>query len=287
VAIDMRLRPPRGGYLACDIYTHPGVRDPRVYRPTHQLGMARPASAIQQSMELLLQEMDEAGVTTGVVMGRQSSPPHGWVPNDDVASIVRDYPGRFVGFAGIDLSDRKAAAREIDRAVGELEMKGVCLEPAWAVRPMYVDDPYLYPIYEKLESMQIVLSISTGGLCIASDISYSNPIPLQKVARAFPDLKLIVSHAAWPWVYQMLGIAFMCPNIYISPDMYLAVPNTPGALEYVHAANYYLGDRLLFGTAYPAKPLKPCVDAVKKLPFAEGVVERVLHHNAARLLGIE
>jgi len=55
----------------------------------------------EQSIEAFIDEMDEAGIDVGVAMGRQSPPPYGAVPNDDVAELVNKYPGRFVGFGSV------------------------------------------------------------------------------------------------------------------------------------------------------------------------------------------
>ena len=60
----------------------------------------------------------------------------------------------------------------------------------------------------------------------------------------------------------------------------------PGSLEYVRAANYYLRDRLIFGTAYPARPMVESVEHFHRLPFDEDVKPSVLYHNAARIFGI-
>ena len=52
---------------------------------------------------------------------------------------------------------------------------------------------------------------------------------------------------------------------------------------YVDAANGYLQDRFLFGTAYPALPLKATVDRFLALPFQDAVRPKLLHENAQRL----
>ena len=54
---------------------------------------------------------------------------------------------------------------------------------------------------------------------------------------------------------------------------------------YVEAANGYLQDRLLFGTAYPALPLKATVDRFLALPFHDAVRPKLLFENAQRLFG--
>jgi predicted TIM-barrel fold metal-dependent hydrolase len=61
----------------------------------------------------------------------------------------------------------------------------------------------------------------------------------------------------------------------------------PGTTEWVQAANSYLQDRMLFGTAYPYQGVKQMVDSYLKLPYRPEVLEKVMYKNAARLLGLE
>jgi len=109
--IDFRLRPPLKGYLNTIMYSQAARRD----RITGYHGMKPARSAQAQSIDLLLKEMDEAGITRGVAMGRYSGP-YGTVSNEDVAAIVKEYPDRFVGVASIDPTDRKQAIRQIEQA---------------------------------------------------------------------------------------------------------------------------------------------------------------------------
>jgi aminocarboxymuconate-semialdehyde decarboxylase len=45
--------------------------------------------------------------------------------NDHIASVVRDHPGRFAGLGTIPLQDPDLAARELERCMGELGLRGV------------------------------------------------------------------------------------------------------------------------------------------------------------------
>ena len=114
------------------------------------------------------------------------------------------------------------------------------------------------------------------------DISYCHPVHVERVAVDFPSLALIIRHACWPWVLEACGVAFRRRNIYLIPDAYGV--SMPGYTHWVEAANTYLSDRLLFGTAFPIVPLKPMVRAFRKLPFRDGVREKIEYQNAARLL---
>ena len=104
-----------------------------------------------------------------------------------------------------------------------------------------------------------------------------------RVAAAFPKLSIVCYHGFYPYVNEIIGIAFRCDNVFLVPDMYIFLP---GWQMYVEAANGYLQDPFLFGTAYPALPFKQSVERFLKLPLRRDVLARVLHGNAARLLGI-
>lgn len=283
--VDMRLRPPTRTWIA-----KPQYKQAVTFYPS-RVGFPRPPSAEQRSMPLLLQEMDQCGIRWGVAMGRQSAEPLGAIPNDEVREVVDAHPDRFVSFAGIDVSQSiEACLDEIDRCLMWPGFVGVSLEPVASAPPLACDDPKLYPIYERCIERNVPVSVTLSNLMAVmsgAPIEFSSPLPLYKVAKDFPKLDIVISHGAWPWVQEVLGLAFACSNIFVSPDLYMVGTNIPGAAEYIRAANMYIPDRLLFGTAYPSRPLVESVQAFDAWDFAPGVKERVLGLNALRVMRMD
>ena len=282
--VDMRLRPPIKSWV-----DKPQFRKGAKFYPS-RIGFPRPPSAENRSMELLIEEMDAADIQLGVIMGRQSAEPHGVIPNDDIADVMASYPGRFVSFAGIDVSRATDwCLGEVDRCLKNSGFKGVSIEPGASPTPMMADDELLYPIYEHCVKRGVPISVTLSSLLshmAGFGHEYGSPLPLYKVASDFPKLSIIVSHGAWPWVREVLGLAFVAANIYLSPDLYMVGVNLPGADDYVKAANMYLSDRTLFGTAYPSRPLVESVRAFDEWTFAPGVKEKVLSRNALRVMNM-
>lgn len=270
--VDFSFRPPYKSLARMEVYQR---------RPHEtfavKIGMTPSAAAMQQSMDLLLQEMDEAGIVHGVCHGRARDGSH----NDDLVDLMRQYPGKFTGFAGVPLTDMGQALEEAQRCLDDLGLPGLMLEPGMRLPPTYPDDARLYPLYElcRQRGAQVLLTLS--GL-VGSDISYCHPVHLDRVAADFPTVPLIVRHACWPWVTEACGVAFRRQNVYLIPDAYGV--SMPGYMQWVEAANTYLADRLLFGTAFPIVPLKPMVEAFRRLPWRDEVRVKVEYHNAARLL---
>lgn len=275
--IDFRLRPPVKGFLDMVMYAKAERRD----GITRQHGMVPALSAQAKSMDGLLAEMDEAGVTCGVVMGRYSGL-YGSVSNQDVADIVRAWPGRFIGVGSIDPADRRRAIAQIDEALA-LGLKGINLEPGAYPVPMYADDRRLYPIYAYCEDRDIPVTIMAGGGA-GPDLSYTDPAHIDRVAGDFPALRIALTHGGWPWVHEILHVAFRRPNVYLSPDQYLC--NMPGSDDYLRAANGFLADRFLYASSYPFIGVKNYADWFRSLPIKPALRDALMYRNAARFLGV-
>jgi predicted TIM-barrel fold metal-dependent hydrolase len=273
--IDFRIRPPFKGFLDTVMYSQPERRD----RFTRQLGLEPSAAANEKSCDLLIKEMDEAGIDVGVVVGRESGF-LGSVSNADVMEFVRAYPGRFIGVASLGLADRKKAVSEIDAAMAA-GFKAINVEPGAQVVPMETDDRRLYPIYAHCEDKSVPVIMLAGGNA-GPDIGYTVPVALDRVLADFPKLKIAVAHGGWPWVHQVLHIAFRRPNLYLSPDMYLV--NMPGMNDYLKAADGFLAERFMYGSSFPLCPAKGYLDWFNTLPIKPENKERIMSRNALEFL---
>jgi len=273
--IDFRLRPPLAGFRDLIMYADPARRD----RVTRIHGFEPAASAARQSIDLLLAEMEEAGIACGLMTGRLSKQ-LGSIGNDDLAGIAARYPGRFVWAASVDPSDTRAAIAEIDRSIA-LGARAVNIEPGSYPLPLYADDPRLYPVYAHCEARAIPVIVMHGGSA-GPDLSYTHPSHIDRVAADFPAMQLAISHGNWPWVAEILHVAFRRPNVWLSPDQYLA--NLPGSDDYVKAADGFLADRFLYASSYPFTPVREYAQWFRRLPIRPASLEKIISANARRLL---
>ena len=279
--VDMRLRPPLKAWIEGPTFKT------AMYYPRNVPNFPGARSAWTESMKALFEEMDETGISTGVIMGRASTGKLGGVSNSAIIDALDAWPDRFVGFLSTDLEQIEASIEDIRRYVGHSGVKGISIEPGSSKTPRLADDPALDPIYELCLELELPVSISLSGLLSAlagHDLSWCSPIPVQRIAMRYPELPIIVSHAAWPWAEQMVVIALTCKNIYLSPDLYVATAGIPARQPYVDAANLYLADRTLFGTAYPTRPLKDALRDFHGMGWRPEIVERILSDNARRVL---
>ena len=279
-AIDFRVRPPYGSFLKAVPY----LNLTRTEFVCQRMGMHLPEAARQGSVELMIQEMDEAGIEKAVIPARKTTPSYGMVDNADVQHFIDLDPKRFLGFMGVDPLEGSRALEEIEQLAVHGSFTGVIMEVGMLSRPLYADDKVISPVYDLCQNHGIPVILMNGANA-GPDVSYSNPLAVDHVAAAFPNLKLIISHGGWPWVTEMLHVAWRRSNVYVSPDMYMV--NFPGWHDYVIAANYTLRDRFLFGTAYPFVPFKEGIEFFTKCGILEDRLGDLLYHNAARLLNFE
>ena len=284
LAIDFRVRPPFKGFLDLQIYGEKN-RDPDgTHMTIFALNRAAEPSYDLRSMDAVIGDMDDAGISHAVVMSRVNDRGPGQVSLQDLQDLQAAYPGRFIGFAGIDCNDVTLAVSQVSAAKAA-GMAGVALEPPSGTPPLHHDDDRLNPVFELCDELGLIVSL-TASVFIGPDLEYSNPVHIHRVAKRFPKVSFVIPHACWPWAAEICGIALQCPNVYLAPDFYLNVPDIPGAHEYVRAANTYLSHRLLYASSFPVRPLKQSLQDFRRLPFRDdAVLERCLRLNAEQLLG--
>jgi predicted TIM-barrel fold metal-dependent hydrolase len=230
--------------------------------------------------EGFLAEVREAGLTKAVVVGRHTPSQH--LPNDVIHRITHAHE-ELLGIAGIDpaLQGVDGALAEIDRAIDQLGLVGIGLEPGFGAPARHPDDALYFPIYEHLHRRGIPLFLMSGPT--TPDPAFNDPGRLAKVAQAFPQLRIVCYHGYYPNTQQLVGVAFRYENISVVPDMYQFLP---GSEVFVQAANGFMGDQLLFGSSYPFRPIRQSIDDFLALGFRGKVLDKLLHGNAARLFGL-
>ncbi len=284
--IDARVRPPYKS-LTQVLAPEPGAR-PAVRKSPLVSGYERTPSMMQKSWELFMDEMDAAGVDMGILVGRQAG--HRIISNDDIAELRDRYPDQFpIALAGINGANVEEGIREIERTLRGMHFAGIAVDPGWWNPPRYVDDPANFPLYQRCAELDGVLYL-TCSLMQGPDISYAEPWRIQRIANAFPTLPIVVVHAAFPYTSEMIGVMIAnapLGNIWVIPDFFQFIPGFPGAQEWVDAANHFLGDRIMYASSYPVRPLAQSISEFTRFSYKPAVLENLLSGNASTLFGLK
>lgn len=265
----------------------------RVYKSSEE--RAKAESDPKGALASYLAAYDEAGISTIVVKARDVETTFGLkIKNEEVAAFCKAQTkgkgkaNRFIGFAGVDPHKGMDAIREFEHAVKVLGLRGLniqCFENKVAI-----NDPKLYPLYAKCIELDVPVNIHVGiNFSTATSMEYGRPALLDQVMMHFPDLKVIASPPGWPWVTELIGVAWRHANVHIGlvamRSKYLGVENS-GYEPLLQYGNTILQDRMIFGTAWPMQPIKQAIADIEGLPLKDSTKRKWMHDNAARLLGI-
>lgn len=277
-AIDMHVHAP----------TEPGVPEPALDEAIRRYFKAPPPPSAEEMAETYRQ-LDLFGiiftVDTETASGERPS------SNDWVASLVRRWPDRFLGFCTVDPWKGEAAVREVERCVKELGLRGLKLHPVH--QKFAPNDPRFYPLYKKCVELGIPVLFHSGFAAAGANLpgggglklKYSAPIPyIDDVAAEFPELTIIMAHPGWPWVEEQIAVALHKANVYIDLSGW-APRYIPEAL--IREANTRLQDKVLFGSDYPLVRPERWLQEFEQLPIRDHIRPKILKENAKRALKLD
>lgn len=137
-----------------------------------------------QSLEQLLQSMQDLGIDQAVVCPVQPIDYHLGPENDSVAAAVAQHPERLFGFGRVD-PRRPDAATELRRCVQELGLKGLFLHPWEETYP--VNAPCVKALLQVADQLAIPVMIAAGHVRV------SMPSQVADLAKTVPRLPLILT----------------------------------------------------------------------------------------------
>ena len=203
-----------------------------------------------------------------------------------MAAFCREHGAPFIGFAGVDPHRGAEAVREFECAIRELGLKGLNVQGFEHRLP--IDDALLYPLYEKCVELDVPVNIHCGvNFSTHTPMALGRPELLDQVLIDFPQLRVCASPPGWPWVNELIALAWRHPNLWIG-----VVAVRPKYLEVAHSGyepllQYgatLLKERIIFGSAYPMMPVGRSVSELSALPLTEEVKHKWLYANAAEFL---
>jgi len=173
--------------------------------------LIRPLDDATHDIQKHLKYMDIAGIDMAVLSCTEvDSLDEAKIFNNHFADIVRQYPERFVAFAATLPLEGKPAFDELERAIKDLNLKGVLISAQ--VDGHFLDDRELWPFYEKVSELGIPIFVHPSLLASGFD-ACNAPYDLNRtlvrefdlalatariclggVLEDFPDLKFIIAH---------------------------------------------------------------------------------------------
>ena len=234
--------------------------------------------------------------------------------NDEIASMISEWPERFSGLATLPMQDVGAAVAEMERAVGTLGLKGVMIDDT--VNGRRFDDPEFLPFFQAAEQAGALIMFHQGGRTIVSDRIPRYHLPntvgnlaertltfahlvLGGVMDKCPNLKALLCHGGGYLCYTVERIddgwasrpfvranSSQPPSAYLRRFYYDCITQSDASLRFL--IDKVGADRVVLGTDWPADM---CIDwPVSWLLGLENLrddeKELILHKNLEDLLGL-
>jgi len=232
--------------------------------------------------------LDSADVSTAVVYTEYYETSIGvrTVSNDIVAEYVARDKSRLLGVGGAD-PWKDDVVTETERALRELDLKGIIISPF--KQKLLPTDARMARVFSMCEALGAPVFIHTGiNWWIDTTYEIGHPREIDKLASSFPNLKIVALHCGWPWVEDMMMVAWRHANVYldISAHRPKHMPiKESGWSPLLYWGNRILSDRVVFGSTWTlmGTSIKDLADEVRGLPLKDEVKERWLQGNSERL----
>lgn len=240
------------------------------------------------SVEGILRDMEEGGVDKAILQAEYGGTGDYHALNEATYRIAKAHPDKFpVYFMCLNPLVDEDMVKVLEKGVREQGFRGLNIQ-AWAVRVSSIDSRF-WPVYTKCQELGLIVTVhSSISFNVDRPLDYSHVSHLDKIACDFPELMLVANHGGWPWVTEMMAVAWKHSTVYIelggvSPK-YFGTPGT-GWEPLMRYGNSLLQDQVLFATD-SMLPSKRCIEELKALPLKGEVKEKWLGENAARILGL-
>jgi uncharacterized protein len=268
--LDFHTHPWRPGDLA------PGTRSfierisPAVRAWGDRLGDPRFAASL----------LRQQGVEHAVLLPEHCPATSGNVRTESVLAAAAHSDGFFLPFASVDINSDDDAAGLLERYL-DAGARGLKLYPSYQF--YYPDDARLLPLYALCQERRVPVLLHIGSSVIpGTRMRFCDPILLDDVAVAFPDLMIVMAHGGRGLWYDVCSfLALHHANVWID-----VAGLVPAQLPALFPRLDRLAAKMVFGSDWPAMPKSAGENAavIASLGLDPAVLEALLFGNAAQIL---
>ncbi len=166
-----------------------------------------------------------------------------------IAAFVKQHADRFIGWCSVDPNDRDCV-EQLEYYVNTLGLRGLKCSPIY--QNWDPQDPKHLPLFKKAEKLGIPVNIHQGTSFVRpGPLKYANPILLEDIAVACPDLRIVIAHMGHPWEDECVVFIRKHPNLYtnISALHYRPLRHYQA---FMTAIEYGVEHKLIFGSDFPS-----------------------------------
>jgi hypothetical protein len=216
--------------------------------------------------------------------------------NAQLAEYVAQHKEKMVGLAVLDPTHDRLNDKTLTSLTEKLGLKGLVLYCSMC--GFHPAHSHAMRLYEAAQEAHLPVFFHNGSHALSAGaiLEYAQPYLLDDVARAFPELRIVVGNMGVPFVDQTLSMVSKHANVFadltIRPSK---VWQTYNIVVAAHERNVM--DKLLFGSGFPLGDAGECMETLlgfnmlladTKLPTVpRGSIRNVIERDSLELLGVE
>lgn len=182
------------------------------------------------------------------------------VREEEVSELAEAAPGRIFGLFGIDPNEGMTGVRRLQESVSDGLFVGAHLHTYGFGLPL--NHPRYYPFYAKCAELGVPVVMQVGHSAERMPSQLGRPILVDDIALDFPELTIIGAHTGWPWVEEMIALAWKHRNVYVGTSAHHPKYLDPSLVAF---ANSRGKGKVLWGTDYPVMDYKNALQSIDGL----------------------
>lgn len=203
-----------------------------------------------------------------------------------IAEFAREHADRFVGWCSVNPNDPDCVQR-LEYYVDDLGLRGLKCSPIY--QNWDPQDPRHLPLFRRAEQLGIPVNIHQGTSFVRpGPLKFANPIQLEDIAVACPDLRIVIAHMGHPWEDECVVLIRKHPNLYanVSALHYRPLRHYQA---FVTAMEYGVEHKLIFGSDFPSATPEQVIagqqkvnDVIRGTRFPripDEVIHNIIHEN--------
>ncbi len=241
--------------------------------------------------------------------------------NDQLAEAVGTHADRFTGLAAVAPHAPSAAAKELERAVNHLGLRGAIVNSH--TQGEYLDDEKFWPLFEAAESLGVPVYLhpqtpppsmikpllesgldgAIYGFAVETGMHLLRII-MSGVFDRFPKLKLVVGHLGEAIPYWLFRVDFfhrgivstgryerlkplkLKPSDYMKRNVYVTSSGMAWEPVIMYARSVLGADRVLYAMDYPYQYQPEEVLVTDHLPISQPELKQFYQSTAQQVFGI-
>jgi len=245
------------------------------------------AKSLQEAFGLFLVEMEKNKIDAAIIIPDNIEGSDGIADLEKVIELIGDRKNMFLLGSPQIIQRGSSELEKYRKLLVEGKIKGIKFFPGHD--PYYPTDEGCLPYYELCQELDVPVLFHTGENSGDSECAkWNDPKYIVKVAKKYPNLKIIITHYYWPKLDYCYEMTKDVPNIYFELAAMAddEVVEKSGGMEKVkEILKKTIADRpdkVIFGTDWPMCDIGKHIELVKTLGMDKETKENVFSGNATR-----